>query len=297
MSPRRGRVLKIALPLKTWFQRFAFLTLVGLSLFLLILGKADLKIIENMRVGTMNAIAPIMETLSQPVSALNRGISRIQNLAELIDENERLRRENERLLRWQSVSRALEQENSNYKRMFNALTDPLILPVTARVIGDSGGPFVRTLLLNAGTLDGVRAGQAVVGPVGLIGRIVRVGSRSSRVLLITDLNSRIPVMLEKSRYKGIMVGDNSSSPLLEFLPTNAQISPGDRLITSGDGGIFPVGRPIGFVSSVSEGHVRIQAYSDWDRLEYVSVLRYDLPRLSSPDNNPGDLGESLLGVQ
>lgn len=297
MSPRRGRVLKIAIPLKTWFQRFAFLTLISLSLFLLVLGKADLKVVEKMRIGTVNALAPVLETLSQPVSALNKGISRVQNLAGLIDENERLRRENERLLRWQAVSRSLEHQNSNYRRMLNALTDPLILPVTARVIGDSGGPFVRTLLLNAGTQDGVRAGQAAVGAVGLIGRIAEAGTKSSRVLLITDLNSRVPVMLENSRYKGIMVGDNSASPLLEFLPTNAQVSPGDRLITSGDGGIFPVGRPIGFVSSVSEGHVRIQAYADWDRLEYVSVLRYDLPRLSSPDTNPGDLGERLLGVE
>ncbi|MEH6477754.1 MAG: rod shape-determining protein MreC, partial [Sneathiella sp.] len=179
--------------------------------------------------------------------------------------------------------------------LLNALSDPLVLPITARVIGDSGGPFVRTLLLGAGALDGVRTGQAAVGPHGVLGRVVEVGHQSARVLLLTDLNSRIPVKLEKSRNKGILVGDNSSSPKLEFLPTNAQVSAGDRVVTSGDGGMLPAGWPIGIVSSVAEGQVRVQAYADWTRLEYISVLRYDLPGLTDKATNPGDLGESKLG--
>ncbi|MEH6497247.1 MAG: rod shape-determining protein MreC [Pseudomonas marincola] len=285
----------LAFPLKVFFQRFAFLSLISLSVVLLVLGKADLVLMERIRTVSTDALSPVLGTLSQPVNAFNKGIERVRELALLVEENERLRRENERLLRWQSVSRSLDKENEYYRQLLNALSDPLVLPITARVIGDSGGPFVRTLLLGAGALDGVRTGQAAVGPHGVLGRVVEVGHQSARVLLLTDLNSRIPVKLEKSRNKGILVGDNSSSPKLEFLPTNAQVSAGDRVVTSGDGGMLPAGWPIGIVSSVAEGQVRVQAYADWTRLEYISVLRYDLPGLTDKATNPGDLGESKLG--
>ncbi|OUR79584.1 rod shape-determining protein MreC [Alphaproteobacteria bacterium 46_93_T64] len=295
MALEQKTTWKLAFPLRVFFQRFAFLSLISLSIVLLVLGKADLVLMERIRTISTDAISPVLGALSQPVNAFNKGIERVRELASLVEENERLRRENERLLRWQSVSRTLDKENDYYRQLLNALTDPLVLPITARVIGDSGGPFVRTLLLGAGQLDGVRVGQAAVGPLGVIGRVVEVGHLSARVLLLTDLNSRVPVKLEKSRYKGILVGDNSTSPKLEFLPTNAQISAGDRVVTSGDGGMLPAGWPIGIVSSVTEGQVRVQAYADWTRLEYISVLRYDLPGLTDRATNPGDLGESKLG--
>ncbi len=294
MALRQGTASKITFPLKLIVQRFAFLTLICISIALLVLGKADLVLLERLRTVSIDAISPVLGTLSQPVNALNKGIERVQELASLVEENERLRRENERLLKWQSVSRILDRENEYYQRLLNAMSDPLVLPITARVVGDSGGPFVRTLLLSAGTRDGVRVGQAVVGPLGLVGRIAEVGRKSARVLLLTDLNSRVPVVLQNSRHKGILVGDNSSSPKLEFLPTNAQVSAGDRVVTSGDGAMLPAGRPIGIVSSVTEGQVRVQAFADWSRLEFVSVLRYDLPGLTDRATNPGDLGESRL---
>jgi rod shape-determining protein MreC len=297
MAPRQGKVFKLAWPLKTIIQRSAFLALISLAIALLFLGKANVGVVEKMRTSATDFLAPVLSTISEPVDAFHKAVARVQKLTSLIEENERLREENARLLKWQAAGRTLEQENENFRQLLNALSDPLVLPITARVVGDSGGPFVRTLLLNAGRRDGVRVGQAVVAPLGLVGRIAEVGERSARVLLLTDLNSRIPVVMEQSRHKGILIGDNSSLPLLDFLPTNASVSPGDRVVTSGDGGMLPAGRPIGFVSSVTDKGIRVQAYADWTRLEYVSVLRYDLPGMSSPDMNPGDLGESRLDAK
>ncbi|MCF8466433.1 MAG: rod shape-determining protein MreC [Sneathiella sp.] len=297
MAPRQGTVFRLAWPLKTILQRFAFLALISLSVALLFLGKANIGVIESLRTTTTDILSPVLTTIAQPVDAFHKAVARVHKLTSLIDENERLREENARLLKWQAVGRSLAQENENYRQLLNALSDPLVLPITARVVGDSGGPFVRTLLLNAGSRDGVRVGQAVVAPLGLVGRIAEVGERSARVLLLTDLNSRIPVVLERSRYKGILVGDNSTSPRLEFLPTNATVVPGDRVVTSGDGGMLPAGRPVGIVSSVDERRIRVQTFADWNRLEYVSVLRYDLPGMSNPDENPGDLGESRLDAK
>ncbi|WP_373089658.1 rod shape-determining protein MreC [Sneathiella sp.] len=295
MAPRQATVFKMAWPLKTILQRSAFLALIALSIALLFLGKANVGVIETLRTRTTDILTPVLVTISEPVDAFHKAVSRVQRLTSLIEENERLREENARLLRWQAVGRTLEQENENYRQLLNALSDPLVLPITARVVGDSGGPFVRTLLVNAGRRDGVHVGQAVVAPLGLVGRIAEVGDRSARVLLLTDLNSRIPVVLEQSRHKGILVGDNSAFPRLEFLPATAAVAPGDRVVTSGDGGMLPAGRPIGIISSVTDQRVRVQTFTDWSRLEYVSVLRYDLPGMSNPQDNPGDLGESRLG--
>lgn len=295
MAPRQATVFKMAWPLKTILQRSAFLALIALSIALLFLGKANVGVIEALRTRTTDILTPVLVTISEPVDAFHKAVSRVQRLTSLIEENERLREENARLLRWQAVGRTLEQENENYRQLLNALSDPLVLPITARVVGDSGGPFVRTLLVNAGRRDGVHVGQAVVAPLGLVGRIAEVGDRSARVLLLTDLNSRIPVVLEQSRHKGILVGDNSAFPRLEFLPATAAVAPGDRVVTSGDGGMLPAGRPIGIISSVTDQRVRVQTFTDWSRLEYVSVLRYDLPGMSNPQDNPGDLGESRLG--
>ncbi|TNE37327.1 MAG: rod shape-determining protein MreC [Alphaproteobacteria bacterium] len=297
MAPRQGTVFKLAWPLKTIIQRFAFLALISLSVALLVLGKADIGAIESLRSRTMDILTPVLTTISEPVDAFHKAVARVQKLTSLVEENARLREENARLMKWQAAGRALEQENENYRQLLNALSDPLVLPITARVVGDSGGPFVRTLLLNAGRRDGVRVGQAVVASLGLVGRIAEVGERSARVLLLTDLNSRIPVVLEKSRYKGILVGDNSSAPLLEFLPATAHVAPGDRVVTSGDGGMLPAGRQIGIVASVTDRKIRIQTFTDWSRLEYVTVLRYDLPGMNNPEDNPGDIGESRLGTK
>jgi len=295
MALNQGTAWRLAIPLKVFFQRFAFLSLICLSIALLVLGKADLVLLERARTISTDALSPVLGTLSQPVNAFNKGIERVQELASLVEENERLRLENERLIKWQAASRALTKENEYYRQMLNALSDPLVLPITARVIGDSGGPFVRTLLLSAGRLDGVRNGQAAVGPNGVIGRVVQVGHQSARILLLTDLNSRIPVILENSRHKGILVGDNTNIPKLGYLPNNAKVAPGDRVVTSGDGGMLPAGWPIGVVSAVNDGQISVQAYADWTRLEYVSVLRYDLPGLTDKETNPGDLSESRLG--
>ena len=132
----------------------------------------------------------------------------------------------------------------------------------------------------------MRKGQAVISADGLVGRIAEAGQRSSRVLLLTDLNSRIPVLLESSRYRAVLAGNNTDRPGIEFLPVDAQVSPGDRVVTSGHGGLFPPGQPIGVVSSVNDAVARVQPFIEWSRLEYVSVLRYDMPSIDIGAGGP-----------
>ncbi len=268
------------MPVRVMVQRFAFLLLAFAAVAIFFAGKADVALIERLRTQVVDLVAPVLEVVAHPISAVNRVFDELDHLIRVYDENLRLKAEVDRLRQWQQVARVLERDNAQYRHLLNTTPEPAVSFVSGRVIGDSDGPFVRTLLLNAGARDGVRKGQAVISTDGLVGRIAEVGRRSSRVLLLTDLNSRIPVLLEGSRYRAVLAGNNTDRPSVEFLPAGAQVSPGDRVVTSGHGGLFPPGQPIGVVSSVNDAIARVQPYTDWDRLEFVSVLRYDMPRMN-----------------
>lgn len=273
-SPRT--VNRLAQPIKTLAQRFAYLGLVGMAFALMMLGKVDTVLVERARTHVTDAVAPILDAMSRPVASVNRLVSDIREIANLRDENQRLREETARLLQWQTVARRLEAENKMLQGLLNFVPGPEASFISARVIADTGGAFIHSLVLNAGTRDGVRKGQAGVTGGGLVGRIAGVGSRSSRLLLLTDLNSRIPVLIEPSRTQAILAGDNSDKPRLIHLPQGTTVTPGDRIVTSGHGGAFPPGLPVGVVASVSDGGIAVKPFVERDRLEFVRLVDYGL---------------------
>ncbi len=287
MRVQGGRMLRLAMPFKAVVQRFAFLLLVGVSVAFLVLGKADVALVNKVRVAVTDLAAPVLDVVSGPVAAINRGVDVLEGLIHLRTDNVRLKEENRRLQAWQAAARRLEQENAVLRSLMQFQPLPTADFLSARVIGDSGGPFVRTLLVNAGSRARVEKGQAVVTGDGLIGRVVEVGERAARILLITDLNSRIPVAIEGTRHRAVLAGDNSRRPRLEFLPATAQVSAGDRIVTSGDGGLFPPGLPVGVVTESNDATVRVQAFADWDRVEIVRILRYRFPQLDAGPPGPG----------
>jgi len=154
------------------------------------------------------------------------------------------------------------------------------------VVADNGGAFVRTALVAAGYRDGVRRGDAAMTGEGLVGRVVEVGQRSARILLLTDINSRIPVVVERTRDQAILAGDNSDNPQLLYLPHGSSLVPGDRVVSSTAGGAFPPGLPIGVVGSVQNGTAIVSLFVDWDRLEYLRLVDYHLPGILDGDRNP-----------
>ena len=282
----RDRVARLALPVRVLAQRFAFGILVIGAFALMLLGKADSALTERLRYVINDALAPVMTVLSQPIASVNRGIDAVDNFLYVYSENTRLRQENERLLQWQNAARQLEQQNAAYRSLLNAKVDPRITFVSARVIVDAGGPFVRTLIINAGGRDGVIKGQAVINEVGLVGHIVETGERASRLLLLTDLNSRIPVVVETTRARAILAGNNTNRPQLQFLADSIPLQLGDRIVTSGHGGVFPGGIPIGIVTLLSQRGAEVELFTDFNRLEYISVVRYQAPRLYDDESWP-----------
>jgi rod shape-determining protein MreC len=267
---------RIAQPIKALAQRFAYMGLVLGAFSLMMLGKVDAVLVDRVRAHVTDAVAPILDALSRPLFVVSSWVDEAEALVRVHEENARLREEKARLLQWQAAARGLESENKALRELLNFVPGPEVSFISARVIADTGGAYVQSLLVNAGARDGVRRGQVVVTGDGLIGRTLGVGHRSARILLITDLNSRIPVLVEPDRARAVLAGDNSERPRLVHLPPGAVVSPGDRVVTSGHGGTFPPGLPVGTVAQVGDGAIAVQPYVDRSRLEYVRIADFGL---------------------
>lgn len=291
MRAYRGRALLLALPLKSLIQRFAFVLLVGAAITIMILSRAEPRLIDSLRGAVGDAATPILEFFSHPAASFASLVEQVDAVLDVHAENAMLEAKNAKLLKWQTVAAQISRENEELRQLLHVVPDPNASFITARVISDSGGPFVRTVLINAGKKNNVRKGQAAITNEGLTGRVVSAGQHSARILLLTDLNSRIPVVIESSHERAVLAGDNTPSPRLEFLAVDARVHIGNRIVTSGQGGIFPPGLPVGIVSSVSEERVLVQPYVNWDRLEYVTVLDYTLPGFLPETKRAGRIGE------
>ena len=271
--------------LRSVADRAALGLLVLLSVALLVLGKADLKLADYVGGSIGDLATPVLAVFGQPLLAARQGLDRFGELLAVYRENERLREENRRLLAWQAEAARLSVQNRELRDMLN-IPEVERAPAwtSARVVGDAGGPFVQTFLIDAGAERGVRKGMAAVTPQGMVGRVIAVGRHSSRVLLITDYNSKIPVTVERSGDHAVLEGDNSAQPALRFLPLNPSFQVGDLVLTSGDGGLMPAGLLIGRISAVDKRKVAVTPFADWSRLDYVSVLLYE--GLPPPEADP-----------
>lgn len=270
-------MVRFAAPLRALAQRFSLLLLVTASIGLMMVGKVDTKVVENLRGRVTDAFVPIMDALSRPAATAARVIESVVELKEVYQENERLRRENAVLLQWKQVALRLEAENKSLRTLLHYNPEPSSSFITARVVAAPGSSFLRTLVVTAGRREGVRLGQAAIAGPGMIGRVVEVGEWSARVLLITDINARIPVVLEASRQRAVLSGDNSDQPRLLYLPPEAPLTVGDRVVTSGHGGLFPAGLAIGVVAAVNDRIIKVQPLVDLSRIEHIQLVDFGLP--------------------
>jgi len=286
----RGHPLSFFVPVRAVIQRFSLALLVGIALALMIISQSAPDTLERFRSGVTDVVTPIVAFFSRPSATVSDIVDRVESLATLQAENATLKENNERLRKWQTLAQKLQRENDELRAALRVVPDPRASFVTARVAGEAGGPYVRTALLDAGAAEGIKKGQAVLGGDGLVGRIIDVGNSSARVLLVTDLNSRVPVFVEPSRERAVLAGDNSSSPRLEFLAPEAKIGVNDRIVTSGEGGVLPPGLPVGTVAAVEGGGAVVRLAAQWERLEFVSVLDYELPAPLPGTRRAGRIG-------
>ncbi|AQR61596.1 rod shape-determining protein MreC [Brevundimonas sp. LM2] len=191
-----------------------------------------------------------------------------------VSENRRLKRELEELQPWRDQAIALKNVNARYEAMLGLRTEPVVALATARSVSESRGPFVNARLLDAGSNKGVQVGNPVINEQGLVGRIVGVTGGVSRMLLLTDVASRTPVLIDRTDARALLTGDGSGNPKLEFIRGVDAVQAGDRVLTSGDGGGFPRGVPIGVVAKGIDGSWRVKLFSDRGAIDYVRIMLF-----------------------
>jgi rod shape-determining protein MreC len=170
----------------------------------------------------------------------------------------------------------LQKENRELRDLAHFKSEPGLAYISARVIADTGGAYTRGLIVTAGKTDGVREGMAAMTGEGLIGRVVEVGDWSSRIILISDLNSRIPVTVAETGDRAILAGDNSASPRLMFMPRDSAAAEGSHIVTSGHGGVFPPNLPVGTLQNPDHGAYIVTPAADLGRVTYVQLVDFDL---------------------
>ena len=276
-------MIRLSIPARQALAKLTLPVLVVAAFAMLLLGKADALLAERARTALADALAPIYAVLSEPVGRLRATISEWDELLTARTDNVRLRDENERLRRWQSVALALDAENQRLRANLHWIPDPAPAFVTARVVADAGGVYARAVLLALGPNHGIAKGQIALDERGLVGRVTEVGSRTARVLLLTDLNSRIPVILESSRSRAILVGTNGPRPRLTYWAEGAVPAEGERVVTSAEAGAFPANLPIGTVHYSASNVPEVEPSARLDRLEVVRIFDYGLRGLVAPE--------------
>ncbi|MBN8872583.1 MAG: rod shape-determining protein MreC [Rhodospirillales bacterium] len=276
-------MIRLSIPARQALAKLTLPVLIVASFGLLLLGKADALLAERARMALADALAPIYAVLAEPLGSVRAGVQDLGELWSLRSENARLREENERLRRWQSVALALDAENQRLKASLRWIPDPPASFVTARVVADAGGVYARAVLLAVGPNHSVRKGQIALDERGLVGRVTEVGARTARVLLITDLNSRIPVILENSRAHAILIGTNGPRPRLLYWPEGSPPQEGERVVTSAEANAFPANLPVGVVHYSSTNAPEVEPTALLSKLEVVRIFDYGLGGVIPPE--------------
>jgi rod shape-determining protein MreC len=260
---------------------------VGLVLLLLV-WRIDSVRVERLRAQVVDQLVPRMDWVMAPMTGLINLGQNFQSYQRMAEQNRELRRELRQMRAWKEAALQLEQENARLLDLNNVRLDPQLTYITGVVLADSGSPFRQSVLLNIGERDGVRNGWAAMDGIGLVGRISGTGGSTSRVVLATDANSSIPALIQPSGQTVLVDGDNSAAPAIDFLEKPELVRPGDRVVTSGDGDVFPSGLLIGQVVVDRSGQLRVHLSADFERLEFLRVLRnHGTARISDPGDIVG----------
>ena len=257
-------------PLRRLLLAVLLLALVAIFL----LWRIDSPRVERFRAQVTDRFVPNLDWAMAPVTGTINLLRDFQSYQRLSEQNRELRSELRQMQAWKEAALQLEQENARLLDLNNVRLDPRLTFITGTVLADSGSPYRQSVLLNVGARDGLVEGWATMDGIGLVGRIAGVGKNTARVILLTDASSRIPATIQPSGQRAIVAGDNSAAPPLDFIENRELVRPGDRVISSGDGGVFPAGILIGQVAADPGGRLRVRLAADYERLEFLRVLRH-----------------------
>ncbi len=261
--------------IKAQVKQFAPVLFLIIALGMIGFGVSQNPYLVRIKTSLWDMTVPIVEALGAPVRWSKSVVAEVRDLMTLRSENKRLKAENEQLIGWKNVAFKLAEDKKELEKSLNYVSSKEVSYLTARILADNGGNFSRSLIVQAGTENGLKKGAVAVLPEGVLGRIAEVGESVSRLLELTDYASRIPVMVGDERFLCILTGDNTDYPKLISIPEGAEISVGDRVVTSGHAGVFPSGLAIGTVVSV-DGDISVLPFVNAKTSEFVRLVDFGL---------------------
>lgn len=272
---KRRRVLFIRLSqFRIFVRKLLVAALFVSALVFMMLSKADTLILNKISNSLARAFSPVIQVMQLPAEAVYAIYDKIRDISLVYSENKQLKAENTELLMLKNQVRTLKAENKLLGQMLNYAPPPEATYITAKIVAEEGDGFSHSLIAYSENASQVRKGQVVLGAQSVVGRVESVSGSYIRVLLFTDINSKVPVISERNRIRGILSGDNTTVPKLLFTATGADIKEGDMIVTSGVAGVFPTGLPIGVVSKITKDAIAVETISDIERLEYVKIVDY-----------------------
>ena len=265
-------------------QKSLYFGLIIITFLIMLIGKADLAIIKKINIIISDLSSPIVSSISNQTKIISNSFNYLSNTASLKEENKNLHLENMKLKKYKILSNMYESENLLLKNQLNLVPQEIPNFITVRAISAPGNVFAHSLLINSGRKVGIEKGNAVLFNGIFIGQIVSVGNNSSRVLLISDVNSMIPVVVSNNRIPSILTGENLILPSLKFLPNNVKLNHGSIVQTSGHGGLLPTGLPIGTVVKHSPEKYYVKPLIDLNLIDYLQVLLWRADGVNNDEN-------------
>ncbi len=256
---------------KSWSIPITTFIFVCLTL-IFILWRVDNTRTELIRTKIIDFVSPLTIPLNYPIKVVGDFVRYFEVYSSILEENKELKRDLQNMTGWKEKALQLEQKNAQLRALNNVKLSEDLIWVTGEIMADSGSPFYQSGVINIGSKDGIKNGSAAVDGLGLVGRISGVGQKVARVLFLTDISSAIPIKIKRSNQKGLMIGDNSPWPLLEFVKEKGLINIGDRVFTSGDGNVFPSDILIGTILIDNKKKLRVKPVANFESLEFLRIL-------------------------
>ena len=265
-----GITIRSAFLRKQTQQRFSLFALIVFSIILLYVETIETKPLNYLRSFIKDVIYRGSVVSSYPTKGFKSVFNSVENHLNLFNENMKLKEENVKLKEQIYDPDFLIFENKRLRQLLDEQITSSANLVSARVMLDKQSPYLNSFIINSGSNKGIKKGLAVLDGKNFIGRIVEVNFLSSRILLVTDLNSKIPVLVEPSGLHAILSGHGTSEPTLEYLPENHKVQSGHKIYTSGKEGIFAPGIPIGEVKIETE-KIFVSLFSDISQIMFVNI--------------------------
>jgi len=265
-------ILNISRPVRVFIRRFSFALLIILALVAIYISKDESSTSLAVRKYVVDASAPVVSVVAVPFNFFTNISNSVQSYFFVHSKNELLAKENNELRKRVINLTGAAFENESLKSLLNYVKESDYSHISAKVMGSASDPYSNSVIINAGAKDGVRKGQAVINEYGLVGRITEIYDENSRVLLLSDINSNIPIITYQSRERGVLSGNSTSTPDVIYLPVISHVENGEVIITSGDGSVFPEGLQVGIIYKDDNNRYSASPFVDFKRLEFVSVV-------------------------